>query len=106
MVQNHMPIPVTSFIFLRFAFSKLRHSAANVLRETWMFYKHTRLVKRVNHSRVRRHQRKFLTAISRLRKAKDDQRKLKEDASSMVDIAKVNFIIRPFTMVCVCIVLT
>ncbi|OON17715.1 calmodulin binding domain protein, partial [Opisthorchis viverrini] len=69
-------------------YKQLRHSAANVLRETWLFYKHTRLVKRVNASRVRRHQRKFLAAINRLRKAKDDQRKLKEDANSMVDLAK------------------
>ncbi|KAG5452503.1 Small conductance calcium-activated potassium channel protein [Clonorchis sinensis] len=70
-------------------YKQLRHSAANVLRETWLFYKHTRLVKRVNASRVRRHQRKFLAAINRLRKAKDDQRKLKEDANSMVDLAKL-----------------
>ncbi|KAK4470132.1 hypothetical protein MN116_005716 [Schistosoma mekongi] len=70
-------------------YKNLRHSAANVLRETWLFYKYTRLVKRVKPARVRRHQRKFLTAISRLRKAKDNQRKLKEDASSMVDLAKL-----------------
>ncbi|XP_018646098.1 calcium-activated potassium channel [Schistosoma mansoni] len=69
-------------------YKNLRHSAANVLRETWLFYKYTRLVKRVKPGRVRRHQRKFLTAISRLRKAKDNQRKLKEDANSMVDLAK------------------
>ncbi|KAA3679210.1 potassium intermediate/small conductance calcium-activated channel subfamily N member 3 [Paragonimus westermani] len=67
----------------------LRHSAANVLRETWLFYKHTRLVKRVFPSRVRRHQRKFLQAINRLRRAKDKQRKLKEDANSMVDLVKL-----------------
>uniref|UniRef100_A0A3Q0KQN0 Calcium-activated potassium channel n=1 Tax=Schistosoma mansoni TaxID=6183 RepID=A0A3Q0KQN0_SCHMA len=70
-------------------YKNLRHSAANVLRETWLFYKYTRLVKRVKPGRVRRHQRKFLTAISRLRKAKDNQRKLKEDANSMVDLAKL-----------------
>ncbi|VDP27089.1 unnamed protein product [Schistosoma margrebowiei] len=46
-------------------YKNLRHSAANVLRETWLFYKYTRLVKRVKPGRVRRHQRKFLTAISR-----------------------------------------
>ncbi|CAH8567398.1 unnamed protein product [Heterobilharzia americana] len=70
-------------------YKNLRHSAANVLRETWLFYKYTRLVKRVKPARVRRHQRKFLTAISRLRKAKDSQRKLKEEANSMVDLAKL-----------------
>ncbi|KAF8566840.1 hypothetical protein P879_01878 [Paragonimus westermani] len=70
-------------------YKQLRHSAANVLRETWLFYKHTRLVKRVFPSRVRRHQRKFLQAINRLRRAKDKQRKLKEDANSMVDLVKL-----------------
>ncbi|KAF5401490.1 hypothetical protein PHET_05313 [Paragonimus heterotremus] len=82
-------------VFSLSSINQLRHSAANVLRETWLFYKHTRLVKRVFPSRVRRHQRKFLQAINRflnfrLRKAKDKQRKLKEDANSMVDLVKVS----------------
>lgn len=42
---------------------QLKNAAANVLRETWLIYKHTRLVKRVNAGRVRTHQRKFLLAI-------------------------------------------
>ncbi|KAI5725919.1 hypothetical protein M8J77_021718 [Diaphorina citri] len=42
---------------------RLKNAAANVLRETWLIYKHTRLVKRVNAGRVRTHQRKFLLAI-------------------------------------------
>lgn len=42
---------------------QLKNAAANVLRETWLIYKHTRLVKRVNPGRVRAHQRKFLLAI-------------------------------------------
>ncbi|XP_061387481.1 small conductance calcium-activated potassium channel protein isoform X2 [Musca vetustissima] len=42
---------------------RLKNAAANVLRETWLIYKHTRLVKRVNPGRVRTHQRKFLLAI-------------------------------------------
>lgn len=42
---------------------QLKNAAANVLRETWLIYKHTRLVKRVNPGRVRTHQRKFLLAI-------------------------------------------
>lgn len=45
------------------AFFQLKNAAANVLRETWLIYKHTRLVKRVNAGRVRTHQRKFLLAI-------------------------------------------
>ena len=42
---------------------QLKNAAANVLRETWLIYKHTRLTKRVNAGRVRTHQRKFLLAI-------------------------------------------
>lgn len=42
---------------------QLKNAAANVLRETWLIYKHTRLVKRVHPGRVRTHQRKFLLAI-------------------------------------------
>ena len=42
---------------------QLKNAAANVLRETWLIYKHTKLVKRIVHSRVRTHQRKFLLAI-------------------------------------------
>lgn len=49
--------------YLTFGFSQLKNAAANVLRETWLIYKHTRLVKRVNAGRVRTHQRKFLLAI-------------------------------------------
>ncbi|KAL3209375.1 hypothetical protein MRX96_038224 [Rhipicephalus microplus] len=44
---------------------RLKNAAANVLRETWLIYKNTRLVKRVNPSKVRAHQRKFLLAIYR-----------------------------------------
>uniref|UniRef100_A0A1I8IXT0 CaMBD domain-containing protein n=1 Tax=Macrostomum lignano TaxID=282301 RepID=A0A1I8IXT0_9PLAT len=42
---------------------RLKNSAANVLRETWLIYKYTKLVKRVNPGKVRTHQRKFLQAI-------------------------------------------
>ena len=45
------------------ALLQLKNSAANVLRETWLIYKYTKLVKRVNPGRVRTHQRKFLLAI-------------------------------------------
>ncbi|VEL14946.1 unnamed protein product [Protopolystoma xenopodis] len=41
----------------------VKYYAANVLRETWLIYKYTKLVKRVNPSKVRTHQRKFLRAI-------------------------------------------
>ncbi|CAG7835128.1 unnamed protein product [Allacma fusca] len=67
---------------------RLKNSAANVLRETWLIYKHTKLVKRVNPSRVRAHQRKFLLAIYALRKVKMDQRKLMDNSSTITDMAK------------------
>uniref|UniRef100_A0A1I8IIG4 CaMBD domain-containing protein n=2 Tax=Macrostomum lignano TaxID=282301 RepID=A0A1I8IIG4_9PLAT len=69
---------------------RLKNSAANVLRETWLIYKYTKLVKRVNPSKVRTHQRKFLHAIHSLRKVKRDQRKLMDNANTLVDLAKTN----------------
>ncbi|EEB14523.1 Small conductance calcium-activated potassium channel protein, putative [Pediculus humanus corporis] len=67
---------------------RLKNAAANVLRETWLIYKYTRLVKRVNPGRVRTHQRKFLLAIYALRKVKMDQRKLMDNANTVTDMAK------------------
>ncbi|ODM90551.1 Small conductance calcium-activated potassium channel protein [Orchesella cincta] len=67
---------------------RLKNAAANVLRETWLIYKNTKLVKRVNASRVRAHQRKFLLAIYALRKVKMDQRKLMDNANTITDMAK------------------
>ena len=62
-----------------------------MLRETWLIYKHTKLVKRVVPGRVRTHQRKFLLAIYALRKVKMDQRKLMDNANTITDMAKVSF---------------
>lgn len=56
-------IAIGWLVFSRIARSQLKNAAANVLRETWLIYKHTRLVKRVHPGRVRTHQRKFLLAI-------------------------------------------
>ncbi|KAI1301912.1 Small conductance calcium-activated potassium channel protein [Halotydeus destructor] len=67
---------------------RLKNAAANVLRETWLIYKNTRLVKRVSPSKVRSHQRKFLLAIYSLRKVKMDQRKLMDNANTITDMAK------------------
>jgi len=47
------------------SFEQLKNSAANVLRETWLIYKYTKLVKKVNSAKLRVHQRKFLQAIHR-----------------------------------------
>lgn len=44
-------------------FLKIKNTAANVLRETWLIYKNTKLVKKIDHAKVRHHQRKFLQAI-------------------------------------------
>ncbi|XP_067938025.1 small conductance calcium-activated potassium channel protein-like [Watersipora subatra] len=67
---------------------KLKDAAANVLRETWLIYKYTRIVKRVNGRKVRAHQRKFLHAIQLLRLVKLKQRKLADQANSLTDFAK------------------
>ncbi|CAH8823729.1 unnamed protein product, partial [Trichobilharzia szidati] len=67
---------------------KVKNYAANVLRETWLIYKYTKLVKRVDASKVRKHQRKFLRAIHGLRRMKMDQRKVQDSANTLVDLAK------------------
>ncbi|CAF4826065.1 unnamed protein product [Pieris macdunnoughi] len=73
---------------------RLKNAAANVLRETWLIYKHTRRVKRVDPGRVRTHQRKFLLAIYALRKVKMDQRKLMDNANTITDMAKDPFLLQ------------
>ncbi|PRD25326.1 UNVERIFIED_CONTAM: Small conductance calcium-activated potassium channel protein [Trichonephila clavipes] len=70
--------------------SNLKNAAASVLRETWLIYKHTKLVKRVCPGRVRLHQRKFLLAIYTLRKVKLEQRKLMDNANTISDMAKTS----------------
>ncbi|CAK9293248.1 unnamed protein product [Gordionus sp. m RMFG-2023] len=68
---------------------RLKHAAANVLRETWLIYKFTKLTQRSNVNRIRKHQRKFLAAIKNLRQVKTDQRKLLDSQNALIDIAKV-----------------
>ncbi|XP_031431260.1 small conductance calcium-activated potassium channel protein 1b isoform X2 [Clupea harengus] len=67
---------------------RVKNTAANVLRETWLIYKHTKLVRKIDHAKVRKHQRKFLQAIHQLRSVKMEQRKLNDQANSLVDLAK------------------
>ncbi|XP_064137033.1 small conductance calcium-activated potassium channel protein 1 [Loxodonta africana] len=67
---------------------RVKNAAANVLRETWLIYKHTRLMKKPDHARVRKHQRKFLQAIHQLRSVKMEQRKLNDQATTLADLAK------------------
>uniref|UniRef100_A0A8P4JY66 Potassium intermediate/small conductance calcium-activated channel, subfamily N, member 3 n=1 Tax=Dicentrarchus labrax TaxID=13489 RepID=A0A8P4JY66_DICLA len=68
---------------------RIKNAAANVLRETWLIYKHTKLTKKIDHSRVRKHQRKFLQAIHQLRSVKMEQRKLSDQANTLVDLSKM-----------------
>ncbi|KAK1151638.1 small conductance calcium-activated potassium channel protein 3 [Acipenser oxyrinchus oxyrinchus] len=68
---------------------RIKNAAANVLRETWLIYKHTKLIKKIDHSRVRKHQRKFLQAIHQLRDVKMEQRKLTDQANTLVDLSKM-----------------
>uniref|UniRef100_A0A183BTN0 CaMBD domain-containing protein n=1 Tax=Globodera pallida TaxID=36090 RepID=A0A183BTN0_GLOPA len=67
---------------------QLKHIAANVLRETWLIYKHRCLVDKIEPRKIRHHQRKFLVAICALRKLKTSQRKLDENRISLGDVAK------------------
>ncbi|XP_032171444.1 small conductance calcium-activated potassium channel protein 1 isoform X3 [Mustela erminea] len=67
---------------------RVKNAAANVLRETWLIYKHTRLVKKPDQARVRKHQRKFLQAIHQLRSVKIEQGKLNDQANTLADLAK------------------
>ncbi|XP_035509182.1 small conductance calcium-activated potassium channel protein 1b [Morone saxatilis] len=69
-------------------YKKIKNTAANVLRETWLIYKNTKLVKKIDHARVRHHQRKFLQAIHQLRTVKMEQRKLTDQANTVADLAK------------------
>uniref|UniRef100_A0A8C2Z8Z5 Potassium calcium-activated channel subfamily N member 1 n=1 Tax=Cyclopterus lumpus TaxID=8103 RepID=A0A8C2Z8Z5_CYCLU len=69
-------------------YKKVKNTAANVLRETWLIYKNTKLVKKVDRAKVRHHQRKFLQAIHQLRRVKMEQRKLADQANTVADLAK------------------
>ncbi|XP_074163160.1 LOW QUALITY PROTEIN: intermediate conductance calcium-activated potassium channel protein 4 [Sminthopsis crassicaudata] len=69
---------------------EMRDSAARVLQEAWMFYKHSR---RKESGAVRRHQRKLLAAIHIFRQVRLKHRKLREQVNSMVDISKMHMIL-------------
>ncbi|XP_070622127.1 small conductance calcium-activated potassium channel protein 3 [Erythrolamprus reginae] len=68
---------------------RIKNAAANVLRETWLIYKHTKLLKKIDHGKIRKHQRKFLQAIHQLRNVKMEQRKLSDQANTLVDLSKM-----------------
>lgn len=66
----------------------MKNAAANVLRETWLIYKKTKLVKKTDHAKVRKRLRKFLQALHPLGSVKMEQRKLNDQANTLVDLAK------------------
>ncbi|KAG8515361.1 Intermediate conductance calcium-activated potassium channel protein 4 [Galemys pyrenaicus] len=69
---------------------EMKESAARVLQEAWMFYKHTR---RKDSGAARKHQRRLLAAISTFRQVRLKHRKLREQVNSMVDISKMHMIL-------------
>nr|XP_057902928.1 small conductance calcium-activated potassium channel protein 1-like isoform X2 [Doryrhamphus excisus] len=68
---------------------RIKIAAANVLRETWLIYKHTKLSREKDHTRVRMHQRKLLLAIHELRRVKVEKRILADQGSTLVDLCKM-----------------
>ncbi|KAM4539729.1 small conductance calcium-activated potassium channel protein 1-like [Odontesthes bonariensis] len=67
----------------------IRIAAANVLRETWLIYKYTKLSRERDNTRVRRHQRKLLLAIDQLRRLKMEKRVLADQGNTLVDLCKM-----------------
>uniref|UniRef100_A0A8D0HAA6 Potassium calcium-activated channel subfamily N member 4 n=1 Tax=Sphenodon punctatus TaxID=8508 RepID=A0A8D0HAA6_SPHPU len=68
---------------------QMKCSAANVLREAWLLYKHT---KRKDGGRARRHHRKLLAAIHTFREVRVKHRKLRDQINAMVDVSKMQMI--------------
>ncbi|XP_023560255.1 intermediate conductance calcium-activated potassium channel protein 4 isoform X2 [Octodon degus] len=66
---------------------EVKESAARLLQEAWMYYKHTR---RKELAAARRHQRKLLATIYTFRQVRLKHRKLREQVNSMVDISKMH----------------
>ncbi|KAM9757440.1 intermediate conductance calcium-activated potassium channel protein 4 isoform 2-T14 [Dama dama] len=69
---------------------EMRESAARVLQESWLLYKHAR---RKESGAARKHQRRLLAAINRFRQVRLKHRKLREQVNSMVDISKMHMIL-------------
>uniref|UniRef100_A0A3P9H4V6 Intermediate conductance calcium-activated potassium channel protein 4 n=1 Tax=Oryzias latipes TaxID=8090 RepID=A0A3P9H4V6_ORYLA len=69
---------------------RIRHAAANVLRECWLL--HRTSLTRASHGQHRRHQRCLLEAIRVFRHLRLQQRKLRDYVSEMVDLPKMQMI--------------
>ncbi|XP_029361091.1 intermediate conductance calcium-activated potassium channel protein 4 [Echeneis naucrates] len=79
------------FFMLDIQISKrIRHAAANVLRECWLL--HRTNLKTVNRGEQRRHQRCLLEAIRVFRHLRLKQRQLRDYVSEMVDLPKMQMI--------------
>lgn len=79
------------FFMLDIQISKrIRHAAANVLRECWLL--HRANLSQANRGEHRRHQRCLLEAIRVFRQLRLKQRKLRDYASEMVDLPKMQMI--------------
>lgn len=79
------------FFMLDIQISKrIRHAAANVLRECWLL--HRTNLKKGNRGEHRRHQRCLLEAIRVFRHLRLKQRKLRDYVSEMVDLPKMQMI--------------
>ncbi|KAG9331636.1 hypothetical protein JZ751_018612 [Albula glossodonta] len=69
---------------------RIRHAAANVLRECWLL--HRANIGKLGHGAHRRHQRSLLEAVRKFRNLRLKQRKLRDYASEMVDLPKMQMI--------------
>ncbi|XP_030641210.1 intermediate conductance calcium-activated potassium channel protein 4 [Chanos chanos] len=69
---------------------QIRHAAANVLRECWLLHRTNHL--KGNSGEHRRHQRCLLESIRVFRHLRLKQRKLRDYASEMVDLSKMQMI--------------
>ncbi|XP_026084071.1 intermediate conductance calcium-activated potassium channel protein 4-like isoform X2 [Carassius auratus] len=69
---------------------RIRHAAANVLRECWLLHRTTHT--KDNSGEHRHHQRCLLEAIRVFRHLRLKQRKLRDFASEMVDLSKMQMI--------------
>ncbi|KAM6428618.1 intermediate conductance calcium-activated potassium channel protein 4 isoform 2-T2 [Liasis olivaceus] len=68
---------------------EMKCSAANVLQEAWLLYKHT---KRKDGRRTRKHHRRLLAAIHMFRHVRMKHRKIRDQVNTMVDISKMQMI--------------
>ncbi|XP_015263349.1 PREDICTED: intermediate conductance calcium-activated potassium channel protein 4 [Gekko japonicus] len=84
-----VPVTVCGKMVCLFTGVMMKYSAANVLQEAWLLYKHT---KRKDGRRARQHHRKLLSAIHRFRHVRMKHRKIRDQVNAMVDVSKMQMI--------------